>query len=247
MDMKKKKNNRSWRTPPLFSYRKGNSVVHAMPACIKLLLLFVISVRTFSDAPSPLCVPQRTACCGFCAGLLFLLSGTPFSHLKKLLFVPLTGLFVTLFKMISFSETPPYFFADLSQIQPGILYTIRFFITAAAALAVFETTTTLQIQRTLESVQNGISRVIPPLKKPIAAYNPARMFSLAIIFIPRVFCAWNQVNSAARARYPKKNSANKYHISPACYIENICAQFFGMFSVLLYSAKETEKALRNRT
>ena len=104
----------------------------------------------------------------------------------------------------------------------GLLYTIRFLITAIAAQIVFETTSPLEI------------------KESFGKSNPALALALAINFIPQVFATWNQVHTAAMARTPNKKGLLR--TIPIVYCE---IQAF--FSCLLYQAEIKRKALLNRS
>ena len=165
----------------------------------------------------------------FCKPSTFFLSGAKWNSIKQLKFVFVIGGFVTLVKLIHIP-----FWLDKDSLAYGILYTVRFFITSLAAQVIFETTSPLQIQNALEVIQEGISKIIPPVKK----WNPALTISLAINFIPEIFETWNKVELAVKAR-TQKNSKWKTEI--------LIQKFSTFFSCLLYNAETKRMAVLNRS
>ena len=203
----------------------------------------------------------RVAICLFVSFIAFLLSGAHKESLKQVRFVVVIGLLVTVFDLLYFqfgttapSATAstgaingdaqnsmiimilPFFGINLLGLYDGLLYTVRFFITALAAQVVFETTSALEIQDAFESLQTIAAKIIPPLRK----WNPAFVISLAINFIPEVFETWNKVNLAARAR-TKDSHARKNTI----FI--LYQELLALFSCLLHFAEMKRQAILNRS
>lgn len=217
----------------LFAYRRGNSVLHSIPPIAKLTFLFVLCIFTYKGGMSvswealfSLEIIVKISICFFVSLALFFLSGANWNSLKQLKFVFVIGGFVTLVKLIHF----PFWF-DKDSLAYGILYTVRFFITSLAAQVIFETTSPLQIQDALELVQNGISKIIPQVKK----WDPALTISLAINFIPEIFETWNKVELAINARTQKRRK-----------IEVMIQKFSTFFSCLLDKAETKRMAVLNR-
>lgn len=213
--------------------------------------------------------------------VFFILARTPISHIKNLLFVPLIGFFVTIIRMISFVPIDvsqilppilinnsfwftsikilPFLFINPVELPEGLLYTSRFFVTAIAALVLFETTSTLQIEETLSSLEKKVAIIFPPIKK----LHLAQIISISIGFIPEIFATWNKVVIAAKARNPNNGRVKENHLSNARTtttkaklnsnfahfaqkISLIIAQFSALLSCLLSRAEETRKAFLNR-
>ena len=222
----------------LFAYKKANTLLHKMPALLKLIFLFSICIYAFSSGilntmEEVFCKTEiiKLSICFFCVILLFILARFPWKSLKNLKFVFVLGAFLTIFKMLHF---PLYF--DKNALVSGLHYTFCFFISALSAQLIFESTSSLQIKDALEKLQNLIALIFPPIKK----LNPALIISLAINFIPMVFANWNKVNLAYRARKNKKSGIIEA-------INNAFLQISAFFSCLLHQAETTRMALLNRS
>ena len=211
----------------LFSYRRGNTLLHRIPAGIKILFLMGISIAVFAGKHVNVSV---TVICGALSLMAFFLSGAKFSTLKSVTFVFVLGAFVTLSGMTAF-----VFDGIFVGIKYGAWYTVRFFITALAAQCVFETTSALEIQNSFECAQNAVAKVFKPVKK----MNPALVLSLAINFIPEVFATWNRVDLAVRARSAAKGK-NKFSL------RILGVRFTAFFLCLLERAESKRMAVLNR-
>ena len=248
----------------LFAYWRGTTSMHRIPASAKLLFLMTLCICTFMNGPHALI---RTAVCFAASIVLFVLSGAHKQSLRQLAFVPVLGALVTLFGTICLPPAAagvsagasaaadnaatmsavsggsvitllPFFALNLDGLRFGILYTVRFFTTALAAQVIFETTSSVQIKDSLESLQNVIARAIPPIKK----MNPAFVISLALNFIPQVFETWNRVSLAARARSSSDKRKKTGLVIRASYLE-----LQALLSCMLYQAETTRKAVENRS
>lgn len=220
----------------VFLYRRGDSVMHRIPALAKLAFLFALCAFTFKNAAAASLheilsrpVVIRTAICFCASATLFILSGAKWNSLRQLGFVFVIGAFVTLTRLIHI----PFWF-DTDGFAWGVLYTLRFFITSLAAQVVFETTSSLEITAALESVQNAVAKIVPPLKKR----NPALVISLAINFIPEIFNTWNKITLAANARADKKTRR-----SLRVFIQETSA----LLSCLLHHAETKRMAVMQRS
>ena len=225
----------------LFSYRKGNSFVHTMNPLVKFIFFIVLSVSIFSPVfSSPVFAVLQTAFFFTAAVCIFAASKTPSSRLKSLRFVLFLGFFVTLFKIIQFDLIQGRFIFgfDLSHAADGLLYTARFFTASLFALVFFETTSPLQLQESLELVQNTIAKIIPPVKK----VSFALYLSLAISFIPEVFSSWQKIKLASRARNPQWRGKKKILKS----INVFFLEFSALLSIMIERAVYKRRALINR-
>lgn len=205
----------------LFAYRKGNTPLHRLNAGFKILFLVVLCIVTFAggmydtlDSVLKLPVLIRTGLCLAVTAALFFASGCNRSSFKPVKFVLIIGALMILFRVFNQNLK--------DALAAGLLYTLRFLITAVAAQIVFETTSSLDIK---ESMGNS---------------TPAQAVALAINFIPQVFATWEQVHTAAQARTPNKKGLLR--TIPVVYCE---IQAF--FSCLLYQAEIKRKALLNRS
>ena len=205
----------------LFAYRRGGTPLHRLNAGLKILSLIALCIVTFAggmydtlDSVLKSSIIIRTALCLAVTIALFATSGRSRTSFKPVKFVLIIGALMILFRV--FNQSLP------DALAAGLLYTIRFLITAIAAQIVFETTSPLEI------------------KESFGKSNPALALALAINFIPQVFATWNQVHTAAMARTPNKKGLLR--TIPIVYCE---IQAF--FSCLLYQAEIKRKALLNRS
>lgn len=214
----------------LFSYRVGNSIIHKIPAGIKLAILFALCIsmaNKFSE--------NWILLFSYCVATLvvFVAARTPVSHLKNLKFVIFVGLFVTAFRTFEFNQKIAF---NLAETKIGLLYTVRLLIAATAALIVFETTSRREIQEVFAVAERGLQKIFPPAKKIPFALT----ISVAISFIPEIFSVWNAVQLAARARTP----SGKIPFSRRIAIS--IAQISALFSCMFFRAEETRNAIVNR-
>ena len=205
----------------LFAYRRGNTPLHRLNAGLKILFLIALCIVTFAggmydtlDSVLKNSIIIRTVLCLAMTIALFITSGCSRTSFKPVRFVLFIGALMILFRV--FNQPLP------DALASGLLYTIRFLITAIAAQIVFETTSPLEI------------------KESFGRSSPALALALAINFIPQVFATWNQVHTAAMARTPNKKGLPR--TIPIVYCE---IQAF--FSCLLYQAEIKRKALLNRS
>ena len=220
----------------LFSYRRGSSPLHKCPALLKLAVLFALCLFVFAGSPVASFdeLLSRQSLTRLVGGLatscvLFALSGARLCSVKRVSFVFVFGLFVTLVRMIHI----PLFF-DAGALAYGISYTARFFAASLASEVVFETTSSVEISEALECLQGALARVILPLKK----VRVAQVLSLAINFVPEVFATWNKVSLAAKARGAARARGK---------VRVLLQEFTSLFSCLLRFAEVKRMAILNRS
>ncbi len=215
----------------LFCYRKGNSILHRIPALIKILFMMVFCVTCFPGGQmekSEEILQKRVFfqllyCICICILLFFLGKGT-FSSVIQMKWVLWFGVLVTAFRIY-----PDY----KNGLLAGGLYTIRFFFASFACQMIFETTSSLEIRESFEGVHKALCKVLPFMRK----FNLAFVISLAVTFIPEVFETWNKVCLASRARQGKKKR----------FFQNLMAEMTALLSVLLGLAETKRKAIQNRS
>ncbi len=221
----------------LFTYRKGNTLIHKAPPLLKLIILLLVSLTVFSSVEG---VSEWIILAAYYMGafVFFIFSKTPLKHLKKLNFVILMGLFVTFFRVVNFAP----FMLDFSQIPDGMLYTLRFLLATIFVLIFFETTSTSQITDSFQKIQDSIVIFIPPLKPFFQKHNPGRIMGLSIGFMPRIFSTWEKVRLATLARTPSKKQ-NRI----ANFLFIIEVEFSALLSCMINVAETTRKAVINRS
>ena len=205
----------------LFAYRRGDTPLHRTKALYKILGLFILCLVTFAGGmyntlESVLSTPLliRTALCLAVTIALFIASGCSRTSFKPVKFVLIIGALMILFRV--FNQPVQ------DALAAGLLYTVRFLITAIAAQIVFETTSPLEI------------------KEALGKSTPAMAIALAINFLPQVFATWDRVHTAAKARTTNKKGLFRSIHMVYCEIQTF-------FSCLLYQAETKRKALLNRS
>ena len=205
----------------LFAYRRGTTPLHRANAGLKILGLIVLCLVAFAGGmyntlESVLTVPLliRTALCLGVTIALFIASGCSRTSFKPIKFVLIIGALMIVLRL--FNQPVQ------DALAAGLLYTVRFLITAVAAQIVFETTSPLEI------------------KEAMGSSTPALAIALAINFIPQVFATWDRVHTAARARTPNKKGLLRSIHMVYCEIQ-------AFFSCLLYQAETKRKAFLNRS
>lgn len=221
--------------PALFSYRHCDSLVHRIPAWIKLLLLMAVTLGIFS-------VGLAGVGMFFAATVVFFfLAKTPFSSLVRLRFILWLALCMVLITLCTFKveeDHGAYFYSfNLEMLRSDGLYVARFFTTALFALVVFETTSKIQIMDTLSAIENLICKILPPFRK----LHFALILSITITFIPEIFSQWNKINIAAASRTP----LNKKGRRPQT-LASLNAQLTALFMNLLQYAEQVRRAVANR-
>ena len=205
----------------LFAYRRGTTPLHRASAGLKILGLFVLCLVTFAGGmyntlesvmTAPLLI--RTALCLGVTIALFIASGCSRTSFKPVKFVLIIGALMIVLRL--FNQPVQ------DALAAGLLYTVRFLITAVAAQIVFETTSPLEI------------------KEAMGKSTPAMAIALAINFLPQVFATWDRVHTAAKARTTNKKGLFRSIHMVYCEIQ-------AFFSCLLYQAETKRKALLNRS
>lgn len=238
------------RTLPLFSYRHSDSLVHKIPAWVKLLVLMIVTLRIFSNATFGLeeitggteCIKwARTGFYFLITMFFFFAARTPFRSLFRLRFILWLGLCMVIVSLCSVrvvEENGAYFYSlNTQMLKDDGIYIARFFTTALLALVVFETTSKIQIMDTLSSIENAVCKVIPSFKK----LHLALILSITITFIPEIFSSWNRINMAAAARTPLNRKGRR-----SFSLNSLNAQFTALFMNMLQYAEQVRRAVENR-
>ena len=216
----------------LFSYNNKKTLLHKLPALVKIIFTCVFCFFVFGNflsnsSLSAEKVQNLKILLSSCFAIfLWLISKSGFQAFIKLKIVLILGLVFTLFKGFSL-ESP--FFIDIQLAKEGLLYSYNFFITTFVALLLFETTTMLEIQNDLQK--------IPLLNK---TYLPM-ILAITISFFPEIFSTWEEVRLAAKAR--KKPKAK---LSLKQKVKNLITQFSSLLSIMLQKAEIKRKALLSR-
>lgn len=216
----------------LFSYSNKKTLLHKIPALLKLVFTCVSCFFVFGNlfpksSLSAEKVQSIKILISSCFAIfLWIISKSGFQAFFKLKLVLILGLVFTLFK--GFSLKSPYFI-DIQLAKEGFLYSYNFFITTFVALLLFETTTMLEIQNDLQK--------IPLFNK---TYLPM-VLAITISFFPEIFSTWEEIRLAAKAR-KKPNTKNSLKQK----VKSLITQFSSLLSIMLQKAEIKRKALLSR-
>ena len=216
----------------LFSYSNKKTLLHKIPALLKLVFTCVFCFFVFGNflPKSSLSAEKlqsiKILISSCFAIFLWIISKSGFQAFFKLKLVLILGLVFTLFK--GFSLKSPYFI-DIQLAKEGFLYSYNFFITTFVALLLFETTTMLEIQNDLQK--------IPLLNKTYLSM----VLAITISFFPEIFSTWEEIRLAAKAR-KKPNTKNSLKQK----VKSLITQFSSLLSIMLQKAEIKRKALLSR-
>jgi energy-coupling factor transporter transmembrane protein EcfT len=223
----------------LFSYRPGRGFFYRIPAACKLAGLCLFTAAVFL---------QHWITLAVITPLLFTIiavGGVPFLELlQRQRFILWYALFLLIFSIPGIytgEETGIYAIPVTSFLAlyparalPILLFCWRLFITAMAAAAMFRTTSSLEIQDTLEAGARGLSRISPR----IHAENTALMFALLIGFIPLVMESWQSLERAWKARGGTGGAAG--------HLRKTIVVLTALIPLLMDRSLKTSRAIRAR-
>ena len=203
----------------LFSYTKSRSLIHRIPAGIKLLLLLVTPFTLYLT-PIYVCI-----CLMALFALLALLSGTGFSRfLRELRTIVLYCIMIIMIDVLSVL----IFDRNRAVVTETSLYMILRLLCAMEATSIFfRTTSTFDISLTLQRIETAItfgrSRLVV-----------SSMLSLFLSFLPRIFQSWNEINAAYMARGGRNGIRKAVRLLPV------------LITISIKKASTTYMALQNR-
>ena len=207
--------------PVPWSYKKGSSPLHKMPAGFKLAFLLLLSLAAFFPGQGflSLAVPCSIAfvlvLLSFAAGIgpLVLLRGS-----SPLFFVILA---VFLFQAVELS--PP--FINFDGLKESIVFCARIATAFAAGSLLFSVTTPGEIRKSLSRLETFLH-----LKKLKLSLS----ISLMLGFIPMLFQIWEDTNLAWKSRGGKNNLSRLTTLLPL------------LVERMMLKAAETAEALEAR-
>lgn len=227
---------------PLFGYRPGATVLHRTPVSLKFPALMLATILVFSLSWKFLLPLSAAALLCAYAGKL---ETRGRSGALKLL--AMWVLFIGFFRMVG---KPLQQETLLPELIETVLYGWRLGVVMLAGAVFYETTSGLEIRDSFSRAEEGLnraaaalSRALPVLRKrpPLTVPRFAFVFSLTIIFIPRIFDAWEALETAWQARGGSslKGFRGAYRkistLLPLLVIR------------LLSVAADTDRAIRNRS
>ncbi len=181
---------------PLFSYRPGKSAFHAMPAVLKVPLLFLLPATVFF-LPLFYCLAwiACNAAAGFYAGFGL---RRQLHDLKPVFYYGV---------LLAFVQLASFVFGGETSVKPLVELLIKLICAVQITALFFSTTTQLELKQALETIL--------PAKA-------ALLFTLFLMFIPLLFSVWAQLELSWEAR-AGKNSPKKIFVLLPVFIS--CALF----------------------
>jgi biotin transport system permease protein len=172
-----------------WSYRKGSSFLHRLPAGAKLIFFLSVSLASFFPHFAVLsCVLLCLAVLSFAAGMSppALLRGGGTLFLMMLTLTVIRGA----------ELSPPGF--NFEALKLGFSFCVRIAAAFAAGSLFFSVTTSAQIRRSLSSFETFFH---------MERLNLSLSIALMLGFLPRFFVIWEDLNIAWKARGGKRNFA----------------------------------------
>lgn len=213
------------RTYSAFSYKKGDSLVHKIPAWCKILLVPVLSILIFKMPPF------------FAIGLIFVQFVTAFymrfslkeqfKDLKPILFFAVMLYSFNFFSAISEQKS---FYKVLTEFST-LYMLLRLLCVVQCASIIFKSSSQLELRSGFESIESFIRKVLPVSKKN----RYSSTIALFVCFIPLVFKIWQDSKLAWKARSGKTSLKMYLTLFPV------------LFSVALKHAYNTAKAIYIRS
>jgi biotin transport system permease protein len=221
----------------VFGYRAGKTLLHRMPAGLKLIFVIIISAFAF------------TSVYGLCASILLILIAcvlariTPHSLLKGSKLLVILSLCVILLKSINpegegigipeilfFKLYIPSLYIPFISVKGffgGLLAAVGLFIPFAAAALLFSVTTMRELRLSLSLVEKGITRKFPrggaearrrrgKEGKEEERHIPFFSLGLSLMlgFIPRFFEMWDDANLACDSRSCRRGLRRLFLLLP---------------------------------
>lgn len=213
----------------LFSYRYKNTLIHNAPSAIKLLAMIGITFTVFLGGTNTRLILSIILCISCITARISL--SVLFRSGKILVFYALV---MFLFRFTGFQIDKSL---SLKNLTESLVYLWQLSLVLFSGTVFFETTSSLEIRNTLQSFQEKMYKL---LGNPSFFPDIAFLLSLTIIFIPRIFELWGNLDKSWNARGgnllsgPEKTWKKMTILVPL------------LITHLLNLAAETEKAIRNR-
>jgi energy-coupling factor transporter transmembrane protein EcfT len=233
--MKKDRGGIGKRVP--YSYRPGNSVLHRLPAWVKLLALLGISTAAFF-----------TGFPALAAGLIIVIAGALSAGIRPWELLrggkPLVVMLAFIILLRSFGGDSLTF--SLSGCTEGLLFGGTVMVSFSAGALLFSVTTMTELKDSLSKIERvfrlplaaGVKKLPFLWARPVLLRLEQPRLSLGISlmlgFLPRFFEVWESVTAAYRARAGKRGLPQMLTVIPLV-IERLMAK-----------AGETASALESR-
>lgn len=229
----------------ILSYNKRNSLIHRIPAIVKLIILFCIPLVLYF---TPLFYHLGLFAFAF---ILFLIAKLPiksfFRDLKPIVYYCFFIFIIDVLTILLFDKTPMPIESgtieaglDESAVSPSMgFWTIllekgnfalmsRLLVSMAYTSIFFRTTSHLEMRQSLEKIESFIT-----LGQSKLTFS--KSFALFLNFLPQLFAIWNSLDLAWRARKGKRTPRKIVVLLPT------------FITLSIKKANETLLAMKNRS
>lgn len=226
-----------------FSYQAKNSLIHRLSPLVKLLSLPLFMVLLF--------VTKGAFFIVLCLSVLVLalLAQTRFLTFFRILswsFLYFIFLLIFSFSFKDFSTNCNFFNYFLAVGEEYKLYLCRLGMSFLVGSIFYETTGTVAIKDAIELFFSFFTFQKSQKKaaKISSMQHFSLVFSLTILYIPRIFSTWTTLNYAWRARLGK-NQPHKFSLIQA--FNRLKVLIPALLVSLLETAQDTARAIENRS
>ncbi len=182
----------------IFSYKAGNSLIHKLPAWIKILTVPVLNILLFF-------LPVYVSVCFIiiqftAASLLRFTLSEQIRDVKAVLYYAAL-LYITEFIGAFFSKGTDTAIKAVFSDTHTLLMLIKLFCILQSSSIIFKTTTSSEIREGIGIIETALRKYLPVSKKN----NFTGLLSLFICFIPEISAIWEKIKYAWYARQGKQS------------------------------------------
>ncbi len=226
---------------PLFGYRSGFTAVHRAPVALKFAILLCVTIAVFA-LPWAFLVPVSALLCVF--AIVGKVDIRGLRGAVKLLAIWVA--FIGAFRLVGKPLDPGILSVELGETG---LYAWRLAAVLLAGSVFYETTSGLEIRDSFARAEDMVNRAVRGLsglipyrrtEKAPKGVRFALVFSLTIIFIPRIFAAWESLERAWQARGGSQKGFRGAYRKVSVLLPLLLLRLFSL-------AVDTDRAIRNRS
>ncbi len=227
-------------TSSLFVFRHGTTLIHRLPAHVKLAALLPCTAAIFA-LPVPF-----LAIASVILGILALIARIPFRvFVQNTRVIFIYGILVALFRFVGKPYNGEIWLREATE---SALYLWQLFLVMLTGTLFYETTSTLAIRHALEDFQRVFTELLKKGTRNTGTHHKipelpdvAFLLALTITFIPRIFASWVLLEDAWNAR------GGATHHRPFAAFRRIIVLVPLLVSKLLALAADTDRAIRSRS
>ncbi len=216
------------RTTVLFQYKNGNTLLHTIPAWIKLLLIVVCCTATYR-------LPLIVCSIGVIPISIISFYSTitlkeQLSDLFPVFFYAITLYILTIWSNIYSFQIDQSLLNIFKPSKNDITIIFRFFVSMQITALFLRTTSSMQLKTGISDIETAIRKILPVSKKN----RFTQYFLLFLLFIPQIFQTWHSLEKAWFARQGKNG------------VRKIIILFPQLITVCMHHAYTVHLAMLNR-